>query len=68
MAAAPKVPQVACFDTASHRTTAAIAQEFALPRELTARGVLRYYGFHGPSYEYIVSCRSWRPTLPPAGS
>jgi len=53
-AVAPKVPQVACFDTAFHRSQPAIAQEFALPRELTAKGVRRY-GFHGLSYEYIVS-------------
>jgi acetate kinase len=53
-AIAPRVPQVACFDTASHRSQPALAQEFALPRELTAKGVRRY-GFHGLSYEYIVS-------------
>lgn len=51
---APNVPQVACFDTAFHTTEAPLAQEFALPRELTAKGVRRY-GFHGLSYEYIVS-------------
>ena len=53
-AIAPKVPQVACFDTAFHRSQPGLAQEFALPRELTAKGVRRY-GFHGLSYEYIVS-------------
>lgn len=53
-AVAPKVRQVACFDTAFHRSQPAIAQEFALPRELTAKGIRRY-GFHGLSYEYIVS-------------
>jgi acetate kinase len=53
-AAAPKVRQVACFDTAFHRGQPSLAQEFALPRELTARGIRRY-GFHGLSYEYIVS-------------
>ena len=53
-AIAPKVPQVACFDTAFHRSQPARAQEFALPRELTAKGIRRY-GFHGLSYEYIVS-------------
>jgi acetate kinase len=53
-AAAPGVRQVACFDTAFHRGQPAVAQEFALPRELTAKGVRRY-GFHGLSYEYIVS-------------
>jgi acetate kinase len=51
---APDVPQVACFDTAFHRTQPSLAQEFALPRELTAKGVRRY-GFHGLSYEYITS-------------
>src|SRR6266550_6184321 len=53
-AAAPGIPQVACFDTAFHRSQAALAQEFALPRELTAAGVRRY-GFHGLSYDFIVS-------------
>jgi acetate kinase len=60
-AAAPTVPQVACFDTAFHRRQPAIAQEFALPRALTAQGVRRY-GFHGLSYEYIVSAL---PTVAP---
>jgi acetate kinase len=31
----PELPQVACFDTAFHRTQAKVAQHFALPRELT---------------------------------
>jgi acetate kinase len=52
--AAPKVPQVARFDTAFHRDQPAVAQTFALPRAYGARGVRRY-GFHGLSYEYIVS-------------
>lgn len=49
----PKVPQVACFDTAFHRSNPAIAQMFAVPRWVTAEGVRRY-GFHGLSYEYIA--------------
>lgn len=53
-AVAPDVQQVACFDTAFHRTQPPLAQLFALPRELTAKGVRRY-GFHGLSYEYVVS-------------
>jgi acetate kinase len=53
-AVAPTVPQVACFDTAFHRSEPPLVQEFALPRELTAKGVRRY-GFHGLSYEYVVS-------------
>jgi acetate kinase len=51
--ALPAVPQVACFDTAFHRTQPEIAQLFALPRRITAQGVRRY-GFHGLSYEYIA--------------
>src|SRR5215468_2156896 len=51
---APKVPQVACFDTAFHYSQPPLAREFALPRELSAMGIRRY-GFHGLSYEYIVS-------------
>jgi acetate kinase len=50
----PELPQVACFDTAFHRTQPAVAQAFALPRHYAAEGVLRY-GFHGLSYEYIAS-------------
>lgn len=50
----PAVPQIACFDTAFHHTQPAIAQIFALPREVMALGVKRY-GFHGLSYEYIAS-------------
>jgi acetate kinase len=53
-AIAPKTPQVACFDTAFHCSQPALAQEFALPRDFTAKGIRRY-GFHGLSYEYIVS-------------
>ena len=53
-AVAPGARQVACFDTAFHRSQPPLAQLFALPRELTAKGVRRY-GFHGLSYEYIVS-------------
>ena len=49
----PQLPQVACFDTAFHRSQAPLAQLFALPRSITAEGVRRY-GFHGLSYEYIA--------------
>lgn len=50
----PELPQVACFDTAFHSTQPDAAQAFALPAEVTGRGVRRY-GFHGLSYEYIAS-------------
>lgn len=48
------MPQVACFDTAFHRTMPPVAQRYALPREYGAAGVIRY-GFHGLSYEYIMA-------------
>jgi acetate kinase len=51
--ALPGLPQIACFDTAFHRTQPELAQLFALPRKYTAEGVRRY-GFHGLSYEYIA--------------
>jgi acetate kinase len=50
----PGLPQVACFDTAFHRSTPEVAQAFALPWALHEEGVRRY-GFHGLSYEYIAS-------------
>jgi acetate kinase len=49
----PGIPQVACFDTAFHRTMPWVAQIYALPRQFTDAGLLRY-GFHGLSYESIV--------------
>ena len=51
---APELPQVACFDTAFHRTNPDVAQRFALPAELHEAGVRRY-GFHGLSDAYIAS-------------
>jgi acetate kinase len=51
--ARPGLPQVACFDTAFHRTAPLVAELYALPRELFDAGVRRY-GFHGLSFESIV--------------
>ena len=50
----PDLLQVACFDTAFHRSVPEVAQAFALPRDLYDEGIRRY-GFHGLSYEYIAS-------------
>ena len=49
----PDLPQVACFDTAFHRTKPKVADRFGLPDELFQRGVRRW-GFHGLSYESIA--------------
>ena len=50
----PNMPQVACFDTAFHQNMPDVARQYALPHDLWEQGVRRY-GFHGLSYEYIVS-------------
>jgi acetate kinase len=50
----PAMKQVACFDTAFHRHMPEVAQRIPLPRSLWDEGVLRY-GFHGLSYEYIMT-------------
>ena len=50
----PDLPQVACFDTAFHRTAPEVEQAFALPYSFYQDGIRRY-GFHGLSYEYIAS-------------
>ncbi len=49
----PHLPQVACFDTAFHRTMPAVAKLLPLPRRYHAKGVQRY-GFHGLSYAYLL--------------
>jgi len=50
----PEIPQVLCFDTAFHHRLPEIAKRFPLPEDYWNRGIRRY-GFHGLSYEYIVS-------------
>lgn len=52
--ARPDLPQVACFDTAFHRTQTTVAQIYGLPYAYFERGIRRY-GFHGLSYEYIAA-------------
>ena len=49
----PKVPQVACFDTAFHQTMPRVAKLLPLPRRFDAKGIQRY-GFHGLSYAYLM--------------
>jgi acetate kinase len=49
----PTLPQVACFDTAFHRTMPRVARLLPIPRRYEAKGVERY-GFHGLSYAYLM--------------
>lgn len=53
-AAFPELPQIACFDTAFHATMPEVDYAFALPKALQEEGIRRY-GFHGLSYQYIMS-------------
>jgi len=50
----PGLPQVACFDTSFHRAMPHTSQLLPLPGEYAKEGIVRY-GFHGLSYEYILS-------------
>src|SRR5581483_4770373 len=50
----PRVPQIACFDTAFHRALPRVARLLPIPRRYEAKGVQRY-GFHGLSYSYLLA-------------
>lgn len=50
----PNVPQIACFDTAFHHDLPRVAQLLSIPRRYAVQGVRRY-GFHGLSYEFLMS-------------
>lgn len=57
----PEALQIACFDTAFHRSHPWVNDTFALPRPLYDEGVRRY-GFHGLSYEYVCAyLKNFRP-------
>src|SRR5664280_311103 len=49
----PKLPQVACFDTAFHSSMPRVAKLLPIPRRFDAKGIQRY-GFHGLSYTYLM--------------
>ncbi len=49
----PQLPQVACFDTAFHRSMPRVAKILPIPRRFDAMGIERY-GFHGLSYAYLM--------------
>jgi acetate kinase len=49
----PRVPQIACFDTAFHSTLPRVAKLLPIPRRYEAKGVQRY-GFHGLSYSFLM--------------
>jgi acetate kinase len=49
----PRLPQVACFDTAFHHDMPRVAQMLPIPRRYESQGVRRY-GFHGLSYAFLM--------------
>ncbi len=49
----PNLKQVACFDTAFHRTMPRVAKLLPIPRRFDKIGIQRY-GFHGLSYAYLI--------------
>ncbi len=51
----PRLPHVACFDTAFHATLPPEAARYALPPDWVERWALRRYGFHGLSVEWAVA-------------
>ena len=63
---APAIPQVACFDTAFHRSIPARDQLYGLPLAFAEQG-LRRYGFHGLSYEFIAGALPKYDTAAAAG-
>jgi acetate kinase len=63
LATQPELLQVACFDTAFHRTHNPVADHYAIPARYYDEGVRRY-GFHGLSYEYIAGrLHDFSPTM-----
>jgi len=54
LAAFPHARQIACFDTAFHRTMSEAAASYALPAEWTQKWGLQRFGFHGLSVAWSV--------------
>jgi acetate kinase len=50
----PRVPAVACLDTAFHSRIPAAASTYAIPAEWRQRYGIRRYGFHGFSHAYAA--------------
>jgi len=60
-AALPDIPHVACFDTTFHQGQDELVRQYALPRDLTEKGIHRF-GFHGTSFESVL--RQWQRSCP----
>lgn len=51
----PKVPQVVTFDTAFHQTMPEHAYMYALPYEYYEKHLVRRYGAHGTSHQFVAN-------------
>lgn len=51
--AMPDVPHVAVFDTGFHRSLPPAAYRYAIDRDLAEKHLIRRYGFHGTSHEFV---------------
>ena len=60
----PGLPQVACFDTAFHRTQPELHRRLPLPEGYFEQGVERY-GFHGLSYSWLAQEIARQRRAPP---
>ena len=50
----PKIPHIALFDTAFHKSIPQVAHQYAIPWELSEQLSIKKYGFHGLSYDYLL--------------
>ena len=66
-AALPKLPAVACFDTAFHADMPPGARTYALPAAWRERWPIRRYGFHGLSHAWIARRAPELLEVDPAG-
>jgi acetate kinase len=51
----PRIPMVAVFDTAFHRTLPDVARRYAIPTDLADRHHIRRYGFHGIAHASLAN-------------
>jgi len=50
-----RIPMVAVFDTAFHRTMPDVARRYAIPTDLADRHHIRRYGFHGIAHASLAN-------------
>jgi acetate kinase len=62
------VPMVAVFDTAFHSTLPEHAYRYALPHDLALRLKVRRFGFHGISYQFVLSRFAELTGIPESGA